>query len=105
MTYDDSHAVLIPWKPVPTLISPRKQIYLEELAHKTKGAFNYVAGLRYDQQEVVGLLRIWGLPWTVVVAGALLSHEEKELQPIPDEDRLQLLEHIRWARYYIECIE
>jgi (p)ppGpp synthase/HD superfamily hydrolase len=105
MNHDDSHAVLIPWKPIPTLIPPRKQIYLEELAHKTKGAFHYVAGMHCDRQEVIELLQSWGLPWTVVVAGGLIFHEEKELHAIPAEDRLQLLTHIRHARHYIECIE
>lgn len=42
------------WKPIPTVIPLQKQIYLEELAHKTKGAFNYVAGMRYEWNSSEG---------------------------------------------------
>ncbi|MBV9712274.1 MAG: AAA family ATPase, partial [Ktedonobacteraceae bacterium] len=105
MTQNDVSMNITSWTPTPTLIPLEWQTYLEELARKTKGAVSYVAGMRYDRQETVSLLCEWGLPWTVVVAGALLFSEEKELRAIALDERRDILVHIQQARRYIDCIE
>jgi len=59
----------------------------------------------YDRQGTFSLLREWGLPWQVVVAGGLLFHEEKELRNIAADERRQFIAHMHNARRYIDCIE
>jgi (p)ppGpp synthase/HD superfamily hydrolase len=103
MAQNDIGTNIIPWTPIPTLIPSEWQIHLA--VSKTKGSVNYIAGMHYDRQGTVKLLREWGLPWIVVVAGAFLFHEEKELRNIAIEDRQQFLSHIQQARRYIDCIE
>lgn len=78
MAQDSTCTDLTSWKPVPTLLPAEWQTYLEKHTYKTKNSTNYVASMHYDTQEVVSLLRQWGLPWMVVVAGALLFYGEKE---------------------------
>lgn len=104
MAQEENFADLDLWKPTPTFIPEQWQMYLEEIGHKTRGP-HYIAGMPYDGQNTFNLLREWGLPLLVVVAGGLLFHEEKELQNITNDERRQLLAHIRSARRYIDCIE
>src|SRR5450759_5250544 len=103
MAQEENFTALVPWRPTPTLIPAQWQTYLEELGHKAKGP-HYIAGLSYDRQGTSNLLREWGLPLPVVVAGGLLFYTEKELRHIAADERRELLAHMRSAQRYIGCI-
>jgi (p)ppGpp synthase/HD superfamily hydrolase len=102
MTQEEISTDLDPWKPTPTVIPAQWQTSLEKLGHKGP---HYIAGLPYDRQGTLNLLREWGLPLPVVVAGALLFYTEKELRHIAADERRELLAYIRSAQRYIDCIE
>ncbi len=104
MAQEEIFTDLDPWKPTPTSIPVEWQTHLEALAHKAKGP-HYIAGMPYDRQGTFNLLREWGLPWQVVVAGGLLFYTEKELRHIAADERRELLAHMRSAQRYIDCIE
>ncbi len=105
MAQESTGVDVTPWQPTPTVIPPEWQKHLEEPVRKTKVAANLIAGLRYDGQGTAKLLREWGLPWPVVVAGALLFHNQKEFRGMDAANIPHLLSHIRQARRYIDCIE
>ena len=105
MLQDDSDARLTPWRPGTTPIPPAWQAYLEELSPKAKISVHHIASWRYNGQKTVNLLRSWGLPWPVVVAGALLFTEDKGFRDIFPGNLEQVVSHIHQAQHYIDCIE
>ncbi|HEY6541973.1 MAG TPA: hypothetical protein VIZ18_13605, partial [Ktedonobacteraceae bacterium] len=95
-----------PWKPDPTPI-PREWLDLvDALEQRTIGMqHEYVLGVRLDARGVGELLRSWGLPLHVVIAGLLQEYDRAFLlaQTMPGMD--EIVEHINEANRYKNHID
>lgn len=101
-----THPDLTPWKPTPTEL-PEEWIALSNaLRQETKGSqHTYVLKVRYDAQRVGDLLRSWGLPWQVVMAGYLWEYDKAQIGQANLHDVDQVLNHINEANLYARYIE
>ena len=78
----------------------------ETLAQEAKGSqHTYVLKVRYDALHVGNLLRSWGLPWQVVIAGYLLEYDKEQIRQASLEDVNEVLSHINEADLYGKYIE
>src|SRR6202011_5788504 len=67
---------LNPWKPDPTPISLEWMDLIDTLEHRMIGMqHEYILGVRLDPRGVGELLRYWGLPLQVVLAGFLQEYD------------------------------
>ena len=72
MTVANLHSELTPWKPTPAQIPEQWLKLAQELEQEVKGSQRaYIMKVKYDAQRVGNMLRSWGLPWQVVIAGYL----------------------------------
>jgi len=102
----NSHLDLTPWRPTPTQIPEEWMKLYEELMQEAKGSQHaYVLKVRYDAQRVGNLLRSWGLPWQVVIAGYLWEYDKEQIRQANLEGVDEILGHINEADLYGKYIE
>ncbi len=100
------HLDLTPWKPIPTQVSEEWMKLYEELTQEAKGSQHaYVLKVRYDAQRVGNLLRSWGLPWQVVIAGYLWEYDKEQILQANLENVDEVLSHISETDLYGKHIE
>jgi len=106
MTVANLHSDLTPWKPMPTQIPDQWTKLAEELAQEAKGSPHaYVLKVKYDAQRVGNMLRSWGLPWQVVIAGYLWEYEKELILQANLDDKDEVLSHIDESNSYCKYIE
>lgn len=106
MTTVEQQIDLTPWKPTPTDIPEEWMRLVEILAQESKGLQHaYLLNVRYDSQSVGDLLRAWGLPWQVVVAGYLWEYDKERIRQANLSDADQALHHIDEAQLYARYIQ
>jgi GTP pyrophosphokinase len=100
------HLDLTPWKPTPTQIPAEWMKLAETLAQEVKGSQRaYVMKVKYDAQRVGNMLRSWGLPWQVVIAGYLCEYDKESILQPNLEHVDEVLCHISEANLYAKYIE
>src|SRR5437870_5567647 len=100
------HPDLIPWQPTLTKIPEEWMKLSEELAEEVKGSQRaYVLKVKYNAQRVGDLLRSWGLPWQVVIAGYLWEYDKELIIRAKLEGVDDVLSHINEANLYAKYIE
>jgi len=106
MTVANLYPDLTPWKPTPTQI-PEQWIKLaEELEQEVKGSQRaYIMKVKYDARRVGNMLRSWGLPWQVVIAGYLWEYEKELILQANLDDKDEVLSHIDESNVYSKYIE
>ena len=95
-----------PWEPEATHISQEWLNLIDVLEQRTIGMqHEYVLGVRLDARGVGELLRSWGLPLDVIIAGFLQEYDRAFLlaQTMPEID--EVVEHINEANRYKNYIE
>src|SRR6266566_5346413 len=106
MTVANLHSDLTPWKPMPTQIPEPWMKLAGELAQEAKGSPHaYVLKVKYDAQRVGDMLRSWGLPWQVVIAGYLWEYEKELILQANLDDKDEVLSHIDESNVYSKYIE
>ena len=76
------------------------------LAQEAKGSQHaYILTARYNAQRLGDLLRSWGLPWQVVIAGYLWEYNKDWIRQANLNDVDQVLSHITEANLYASNIE
>src|SRR5690349_4175104 len=101
MAEANPHLDLIPWKPTPTQVPEEWMKLAQELAQEAKGSQHaYVLKVKYDAQRVGNLLRSWGLPWDVVMAGYLWEYDKDEIRSYQLSDTESVIGHISHATTY-----
>ena len=97
---------LAPWQPPPTDLPSRWQHLIEDLSAQARGTPHvYVLNTPYDAQGVGDLLRSWGLPLPVVLAGYLMDYDSKLIQDAGMPEASEILRHIQEAAHYVRDIE
>src|SRR5215470_5970073 len=97
---------LTPWEPTPAQVPGEWMELANTLAQEAKGSQHaYILTARYDAQRVGELLRSWGLPWQVVMAGYLWEYDKDSIHQANLEDVDQVLSHINEANLYASYIE
>src|SRR5437879_2676300 len=95
MTVANLHSDLTHWKPMPTQIHEPWMKLAQELEQEAKGSPHaYVLKVKYDAQRVGDMLRSWGLPWQVVMAGYLWEYDKGVILQANLEDVDKVLSHI-----------
>jgi hypothetical protein len=101
-----TYANLTPWAPTPTQIPAEWMKLAETLAQEVKGSQRaYVMKVKYDAQRVGDMLRSWGLPWQVVIAGYLWEYNKESILQPNLEHVDEVLGHISEANLYAKYIE
>lgn len=93
------------WKPTPTEL-PQPWVELANaLARQAKGKPRpYIMEIKYDGLRVGDLLRSWGLPWDVVMAGYLWEYDRETIQRSRLRDAEKVITHILHATAYLGYI-
>jgi (p)ppGpp synthase/HD superfamily hydrolase len=100
------HLDLTLWKPTPTQVPAEWMKLAETLAQEVRGSQRaYVMKVKYDAQRVGNMLRSWGLPWQVVMAGYLWEYDKEQIRKAGLCDVDQVLGHINEAYLYARYIE
>jgi hypothetical protein len=100
---------LTPWVPSPTTLPEEWETFINNLVQQSKGTLRsplaYALNVRYNSQCLGDLLRSWGLPWPVVVAGYLREYDESSIpwKLLPEGE--QILRHIKESIRYAHYIE
>ncbi len=99
------HVNLTPWSPSPTPL-PEEWVELsDKLAKQARGRPRpYIMETKYDGRRVGDLLRSWGLPRDVVMAGYLWEFDRGEIQSYQLPDTEKVIRHILYATTYLGCI-
>ena len=106
MSEMNSHPDLIPWQPTLTMIPEEWMKLAEELAEEAKGSQRaYVLKAKYNAQRVGDMLRSWGLPWQVVIAGYLWEYDKALIIKAKLDDVDEVLNHINESNLYCNYIE
>ena len=106
MTVANLHSELTPWKPMPTQIPEAWMRLAQELEQEVKGSQRtYVMKVKYDAQRVGNMLRSWGLPWQVVIAGYLWEYEKELIVQANLYEMNEVLSHIDESNLYYKYIE
>jgi (p)ppGpp synthase/HD superfamily hydrolase len=106
MTVANLHSELSPWKPMPTQIPEAWMRLAQELEQEVKGSQRtYVMKLKYDARRVGNMLRSWGLPWQVVIAGYLWEYEKELILQANLDEMNEVLSHIDESNLYCKYIE
>jgi (p)ppGpp synthase/HD superfamily hydrolase len=106
MTMVNLHPGLTPWKPMPTQIPEAWMKLAQELEQEVKGSQRaYIMKVKYDAQRVGNMLRSWGLPWQVVIAGYLWEYEKEFIVRANLDEMNEVLRHIDESNFYCKCIE
>jgi len=97
---------LTPWKPTPTLIPEEWMNLIDRLENEAIGnSREYIMRVRLNACGVGDLLRSWGLPLDVVLAGYLIEYDKKPLRSTNLERVDKVLNHVSEAFRYINYIE
>lgn len=100
------HSDLTPWRPTPTQIPKSWMKLAQELEQEVKGSQRaYVMKVKYDAQRVGDILRSWGLPWQVVIAGYLWEYEKELIVRANLNEMNEVLSHIDESNLYCKYIE
>jgi len=93
------------WEPAPTLL-PEPWVELSDaLARQAKGKPRpYIMEIKYDGQRVGALLRSWGLPWDVVMAGYLWEYDREEIQRHDLPGTEAVIRHMLYTTTYLGYI-
>ena len=95
-----------PWEPEPTPIPQEWLNLIDALEQRTIGMqHEYVRGVRLDAREVGELLRSWGLPLPVIVAGFLQEYDRAFLMAQAMRGMNEVVEHINEANRYKNYID
>ncbi len=95
-----------PWKPTLTQVPAEWMRLAETLAQEVRGSQRaYVLKVKYNAQRVGKMLRSWGLPWQVVIAGNLWEYDKEFIHQANLEDANEVLRHISEADLYGKYIE
>ena len=87
-----------PWKPDPTPIPQEWMDLIDNLERRTIGMqHEYVLGVRLDARSVGELLRSWGLPLEVVLAGFLQEYDRAFLLTHSIPGMNEVVDHINEA--------
>lgn len=107
MTELPVHTDLTQWTPTPTQLPDEWVALTNRLTQEAWGkSHHYIMSLcRYDAEGVGDLLRNWGLPWQVVMAGYLWEYDERLIRSYHLEDTESVLMHIKASITYIDDIE
>jgi len=106
MANANQHLDLTPWKPIPTQIHEEWMKLAEELEQEMKGSQHaYVLQVKYDARRIGNLLRSWGLPWQVVIAGFLWEYDKEFISKANLDEVHEVLSHIDEANSYCKYIE
>ena len=100
-SFDD----LTPWTPTLTQLPEVWTSLAHELALHKSSPQRYGLKVRFSVQRVGDLLRSWGLPWQVVMAGYLWASNEKQIRSAHLQDVDQVLSHITQTNRYLRAIE
>jgi (p)ppGpp synthase/HD superfamily hydrolase len=102
----NQHLDLTPWKPTPTQIPEEWMKLAGELEQEMKGSQHaYVLQVKYDARRVGNLLRSWGLPWQVVIAGYLWEYDKEFILQANLEHVDEVVSHIHEVNLYAKYIE
>jgi (p)ppGpp synthase/HD superfamily hydrolase len=94
----DVHLAPTPWKPDPTPIPQEWMDLIDNLERRTIGMqHEYVLGVRLDARSVGELLRSWGLPLEVVLAGFLQEYDRAFLLTHSLPGMNKVVDHINEA--------
>src|SRR4249920_3141667 len=97
---------LTPWKPTSTDIPESWMKLAQELEQEVKGTQRaYILKVKYDAQRVGNMLRTWGLPWQVVIAGYLWEYEKELIVQANLDEMNEVLNHIDESNLYCKFIE
>jgi len=102
----DVRISLDPWKPNPTPVPQKWLDLIDMLERRTIGMqHEYVLGVRLDAHGVGDLLRSWGSPLHIVLAGFLQEYDKTFLltNAMPGMD--EVVEHINEANRYKNYID
>src|SRR6266480_3740547 len=106
MTMSNLYSDLTLWKPTPTQIPEQWMRLAQELEREVKGSQRaYIMKVKYDAQRVGNLLRSWGLPWQVVIAGYLWEYEQGMIAQANLDEVNEVLSHIDESNLYSKYIE
>jgi (p)ppGpp synthase/HD superfamily hydrolase len=106
MNLANLHSDLIPWRPMPSQIPEQWMKLAEELEQEVKGSQRvYIMKVKYDAQRVGNMLRLWGLPWQVVIAGYLWEYEKELIVQANLDEMNEVLNHIDESNLYCKYIE
>src|SRR5213080_1363504 len=106
MTMSNLYSDLTLWKPTPTQIPEQWMKLAQELEREVKGSQRaYIMKVKYDAQRVGNLLRLWGLPWQVVIAGYLWEYEQEMIAQANLDEVNEVLSHIDESNLYSKYIE
>ena len=95
-----------PWEPEPTLIPQEWLNLIDVLEQRTIGMqHEYVLGVRLDARGIGELLRLWGLPLYVVLAGYLQEYDRAFLLAQATPGMNEIVEHINEANRYKNHID
>jgi len=87
-----------PWKPDPTPIPQEWMDLIDNLERRTIGMqHEYILGVRLDARRVGELLRSWGLPLEVVLAGFLQEYDRAFLLTHSLSGMNKVVDHINEA--------
>jgi (p)ppGpp synthase/HD superfamily hydrolase len=100
---------LRPWQPTPTTLPIEWEACIKDLVQQSQGMLRsplaYALNVRYNSQGVGDLLRSWGLPWTVVVAGYLREYGKASIPWRQMPEGKLVLQHINESIRYANDIE
>lgn len=95
MTVANLKSDFTPWKPTPTQIPEQWMKLAQELEQEVKGSQRaYIMKVKYDAQRVGNMLRSWGLPWQVVIAGYLWEYDKESILRANLDEKNEVLSHI-----------
>ncbi len=96
---------LLPWNPTSTQLPENWVMLVHKLAQQTKRSPRpYIMDVKYDPQRVGSLLKTWGLPWQVVIAGYLWEFDKDQIYRDNLNDADVVLSHIAYSNQYIRYI-
>lgn len=102
MSHEQTPHSLTPWTPPPTHIPLEWAAFI---AKETEHIDHSALDADGNKMAIGDLLRLWGLPWPVVVAGYLLPVSEQVLYKTSLEGGNLVLTHMRKAIQYIDSID
>ncbi len=102
---EETFTDLTPWTPTSTLLPPAWETLAYELALHKNSPQRYGLKVKFNAQRVGDLLRSWGLPWQVVMAGYLWASDKKQIRSTNLQAVDLVLSHITQTNRYLRAIE
>lgn len=101
-----SSASLTLWSPMSTTLPDNWVKLFEQLSQQARGKpHSYIMETRFDARRVGNRLRLWGLPWEVVMAGYLWEFKGEEIRQFRLQGTEKVIEHIAHATTYLGYIQ